>query len=79
MERDYQDQEIVDKSLKGAYIFELEKAIAINTQVFAKKSSFYYNALLFALLSVIPYITCIGFHLSKKDEKIQKVELIKEK
>ncbi|HUB60743.1 MAG TPA: hypothetical protein VL978_08575 [Puia sp.] len=73
------DDKKVDNSLKGSYILELENAISVNFSVFRRKSSFYYNALLFALLAVIPYITCVAFHLSKKDDKIQKVQLINPK
>jgi len=71
------NQQLVDDSLKGAYILELEDAIEINRQVFEQKSSFFYNALLFALLAIIPYIVGIGWHisLSKKEVKVQKVEL----
>ena len=71
------NQQTVDDSLKGSYILELENAIDINSNVFRRKSSFFYNALLFALLAVIPYIVCMGFHLSKKQDKSGKVELIK--
>ena len=80
MESDYPgDQDMVDKSLKGSYILELEDSITVNYQVFRRKSSFYYNALLFALLAVIPYIVCLGYHLAKKDDKIQKVEIVTKK
>jgi hypothetical protein len=80
MELDYPgQQDVVDKALKGSYILELEDSISTNYQVFRRKSSFYYNALLFALLAVIPYITCLGYHLSKKDDKIQKVEIVAKK
>jgi hypothetical protein len=60
------NEAVVNDSLKGAYILELENAIEINSSAFREKSSFFYNALLFALLAVVPYIVCIGFHLSKK-------------
>jgi hypothetical protein len=73
------DQETIDDSLKGAYILELESAIYINNQIYSRKNSFYYRALIFALLAVIPYIFCLGFHLSKKDDKIQKIELVGKK
>lgn len=80
IESDYpSDKKKVDESLKGSYILEIENAIAVNYQVFRQKSSFYYNALAFALITVIPYIMCIGYHLSKKEEKAQKVELVRKK
>jgi hypothetical protein len=76
---DVGNEEVVNDSLKGAYVLELENAIEINNRAFLKKSSFFYNALLFALVAIIPYIACLGFHLSKKEEKVQKVEILKEK
>ncbi len=75
----YSALEIVNDSLKGAYILELENAVGINSRAFRKKNSFFYNALLFALVAIIPYITCLGFHLSKKEDKVQKVEILKGK
>ena len=76
---DIGNEEVVNDSLKGAYIRELENAIEINSSAFGKKSSFFYNALLFALVAIIPYVGCLGFHLSKKEDKVQKVEILKEK
>jgi hypothetical protein len=66
-ELDYPGDQIkVDQSLKGSYILELERAIDVNYQVFRRKSSFFYNALLWALLAVIPFVICIVFHLTSK-------------
>jgi hypothetical protein len=59
------NESVVNDSLKGAYILELENAIEINRRAFGTKSSLFYNALLFALLAVVPYIACLAFHLSK--------------
>lgn len=66
----------VDNSLKSSYILDLEAAININKEVFRRKNSFFYNALIFSLLAVIPYVICLGFHLSKKDDKIQKIQVV---
>lgn len=63
---DIEKEDVINDSLKGSYILELENAIQINGQAFDKKSSLFYNALLFALLAIIPYVACLGFHLSKK-------------
>ena len=63
-------------SLKGSYILELQNSIDSNGEVLRRKNFFFYNALIFALLAVTPYIICIGFQLSKKDDTIQKVELV---
>ena len=58
-------KEVVDDSLKGAYILELEDAIETNNQAFLTKNSLFYNALVFALLACVPYIICVGWHISK--------------
>jgi hypothetical protein len=60
---DIGNQETVNDSLRGTYILDLQNAIEINSRAFRKKSFYFYNALLFALLSVVPYIICLGFHL----------------
>ena len=73
------NQNKVDASIKGSYILELEKAISNNETVWVRKSSFHYKALIFALLAVIPYLICVGYHLTKKEDSIQKVELINKK
>ena len=72
-------QNDVDNALKASYIGELEKAVAVNDKVFKRKSSFYYNALMFALASVIPFLLCLGYHIFQKDDKIQKIEIVKAK
>jgi hypothetical protein len=61
-----QDKETVDESLKASYILDLEEAIQVNGGTFKRKNSFFNNALVFALLAVVPYIVCLGFHLSRK-------------
>jgi len=67
------DQNKVDNALKASYIGELEKAVEVNDKVFKRKSSFYYNALIFALMSTIPFLLCLGYHIFQKDDKIQKI------
>jgi len=70
------NEERVNRSLKGSYILEIESAMTNNLSVFRRKRSFYYNALLFALVAVLPYIACLGYHLTKKTESVQRVELV---
>lgn len=48
-------------------------------KVFRRKGSFFYNALMFALLSIIPYLICLGLHISKKEDNIQKIEIVNNK
>ncbi|QJD96152.1 hypothetical protein HH214_09845 [Mucilaginibacter robiniae] len=73
------DQGKVDNALKASYIGELEKAVEVNDKVFKRKSSFYYNALIFALTSTIPFLLCLGYHIFQKDDKVQKIEIVKSK
>ncbi|HEX2608001.1 MAG TPA: hypothetical protein VHK91_11500 [Flavisolibacter sp.] len=62
--------------LKASYIQELEEAIDRNNAVFTRKSSLYYKALIFSLLASLPYLACLGYHLSLKNDSPQKVEVI---
>ncbi len=62
--------------LKASYITELETAVNTNERVFRKKSSFYYNALMFVLLSTIPYLICLSIHIAIKKEDPQKIEIV---
>ncbi len=64
------------KLLQASYINELEQALEMNIRVFTRKSSFYYNALMFGLLSAIPFLICLGFHITKKEDETQKVEVV---
>jgi energy-coupling factor transporter transmembrane protein EcfT len=73
------DEKVIDNLLKASYIDELETAITINERVFRRKSSFYYNALVFAFMAALPYLICIGYHVTKKDEKVQIVEIVNTK
>lgn len=75
-EKTITDKDRIIALLKGSYIDELQDALLINESIFRRKSSFYYNALIFALLAVIPYLICLSFHVSQKDEKVQKVEIV---
>jgi hypothetical protein len=72
-------KELINKYLKASYIDELSQAQLVNQTVSESKGSFYYRALVCALMAVIPYVVCIGFHLSRKDEKTQKVHLVYQK
>jgi len=73
------DEQKVDDSIKSTYISDLKNAIDINIGVYRRKSSFFYNALVFALLAIVPYTACVIFHLSKEDNKGQKVMIWYEK
>lgn len=70
------DKDQIKELLKASYITELESAVVNNEIVFRRKSSFFYNALIFGLLSVIPYLICLGFYITKKEDNIQKIEIV---
>jgi hypothetical protein len=73
---DYEDENIsqdeVDILIKSSYISELEGAIKVNKIIFKRKGSFYRRAFFYSILACIPYLICIGFQLSVKDEKVLK-------
>ena len=71
-------KKMIDDYLKASYIAELSEAQQINQRVFVGKSSFYYRALVWGLAAIVPYIACIGFHLSRKEDKVQKVHFVYE-
>lgn len=64
------EEQEIDALLKESYVNELEEAIDANNEIVKRKKSFYFNAFIFALLSSIPYVFCIGFQLSIKIESI---------
>jgi len=70
------DQVSISNLLKASYIEALERTLNANTAIFRRKNSFYYNALIYALLSAVPFLICISFHVLKKEEKIHKVEIV---
>jgi hypothetical protein len=69
-------QEETDKYLKASYINELEKAVATNNIAFKRKGLFYFRALTGALICLVPYLVCLAFHFSIKNDNIQKVEIV---
>jgi hypothetical protein len=75
----YTDENIeeseVDRLLKLSYISEVERAINSNKNIFIKKALFYDKAFLYAIAACIPYLICIVFELSIKDDKLQQTEI----
>lgn len=70
------DKTAINDLLKGSYISELQQAVETNKRVFRRKSSFYYSALVYALFSIIPYVICLGFHITFHEDFIQKVQIV---
>ena len=66
----------IDNQLKVSYISELEEAVNRNDFVFRRKSSLYFRELIFLLISAIPYLICLAFHLAYKEDIIQKVQIV---
>ena len=69
-------QEEIDALIKASYISELEESVEYNYKLFLRKSSFYFRALIFGLLCVLPFLVCVGYHISEKDDSIQKVLIV---
>lgn len=70
------DHTQINNYLKTSYITELERTIKTNEQNFRKKRYFYHTALVWGLISTIPFLVCLGLDMSVKQDAIQKVELI---
>lgn len=66
----------INNLLKASYIDELASTQENNRSVLYRKGSFYYRALLWGLVAVVPYVLCIGYHITKKEDKVQKVEIL---
>ena len=70
------DDNKIDILLKSSYIDELHGALERNITLFETKGRLFFKALQFALISLIPFMLCVGYKISQKEDKIQKVELI---
>ncbi len=79
LEKTNDDKTKIKDLLKGSYIGELQTAIEINERIFRTKSRLFYNAIRFALFSVLPYLVCLSFHISRKEENVQKVQVVNNK
>ena len=55
----------IEDLLKILYVAELENTLSIAAKNCTKKSRFYRNSLISALLSGLPYVVCFGYYLTK--------------
>lgn len=69
-------QASINNLLKASYIDELIRSQNNNAAILKQRTSFYYRALLWGLIAMAPYILCVGFHITRKVDSIQKVELV---
>ena len=70
------NDKLIDTLLKSSYIDELHQALERNIELFENKGRLFFNALKFALISLIPFILCVGIKISQKEDKIQKIEIV---
>jgi len=75
-EKNYDSKDQREQLLKASYVNEMETAILNNEEVLRRKSTYYLNALMIALISVLPYHVCIGFHLNTSEVQVQKVKIV---
>lgn len=74
------DRTTLEYYLKITYIIELEDSLKLNKENFVRKSNFYSNALIFALLSLLPYLICFWFFVSnERDKSLKGAEVVKTK
>jgi hypothetical protein len=72
----YRERDEVDKLIKASYIDELEQAVQRSKAILKRKARFYHIAFSFALVACVPYLLCVGFQISIKDDKVQKMEIV---
>ena len=68
------DEAMVNNILKVAYITELERLVDRNMALVARKKGFYNIALRLSMLSILPFVVCLYFHVIA-DDKIQKIKI----
>lgn len=59
------DDKLIDTLLKSSYIDELHQALERNINLFESKGHLFFEALRFALFSLIPFIVCAGYLLKR--------------
>ncbi|RFS24807.1 hypothetical protein DVR12_06325 [Chitinophaga silvatica] len=64
-------EEVLDIILQISYISELEFSLEVNRLIYLRKSSFYIRALRLGLLSAVPFIVCLIFHIIKNEQNAQ--------
>ncbi len=69
------DKATVDIILKSAYNSEIETAINDNINIVHYKKGYYNKAFAFSLISMLPFVACLYFHIIIKDDKVQKVKI----
>ena len=69
------DTATIDNRLKSSYITELEISIDHNIRLVSLVQGFYNYAFKIGMLSILPFIGCLYFHLTANNDKIQKVSI----
>jgi hypothetical protein len=64
-------RDTINGLLKATYIDELNKIQKNNLDTSVKKDNYYFKAMAWALIAVLPYVVCAGFHIVKKVNLIQ--------
>src|SRR5688572_2599705 len=65
-EKQINDRMSIEDLLKASYVRELETMLSYNTSILGRKQIFYRYALIFALLSALPYMICFCFYISNQ-------------
>lgn len=66
--QEIEDWMILDDLLKKSYIDELEKLLDANLDLLVRKFNFYRNAIVYALIALLPYMVCFWHHIANKRE-----------
>lgn len=72
------DRIAVEDLLKASYVYELERALVTNYELFCRKRNYYRDGIIYALLALLPYTICFFQHISNEwANKSEKTEIVK--
>ncbi len=67
-ESSIRDRHVVSDLLKASYIGELQETLEATESQLKIRESCHYNAIIFGLFSVLPYLICVCFHVSQNQD-----------
>jgi hypothetical protein len=72
------DRMVLEDFLKASYITDLEDSLEFNRQIFIRKYTFYFKAMIFALMALLPYLVCFWSYISnERSSIIKETEIVK--
>lgn len=63
-EKEVNNRMSLEVLLKASYINELEDSLLSNIVNYKRKNKLYRNAIVYMLVSIVPYLVCLSYHIS---------------